>query len=67
MSDNQYYCTFDSNCPKDYPKLLKDEKECIKAEEISTIFFNTEYSYYKTNITSNDINKDINDLIQFLD
>ena len=28
--EGNYYCTLNSTCPKDYPKLNKDKKECIK-------------------------------------
>jgi hypothetical protein len=26
-----YHCTNDSSCPEDYPKLIKDELECVKS------------------------------------
>ena len=29
-NDNNYFCTFNNSCPKEYPKLIKDKKECIK-------------------------------------
>ena len=28
--ENNYHCTIDSSCPKEYPKLKKDNNECIK-------------------------------------
>ena len=27
---NNYHCTIDSSCPNEYPKLAKDNKQCIK-------------------------------------
>ena len=27
---NNYYCTIDSSCPNEYPKLIENNKKCIK-------------------------------------
>ena len=29
-NEHTYYCTINSSCPKEYPKLLLDERKCIK-------------------------------------
>ena len=29
--NNKYHCTNDSSCPGEYPKLIKDELECVKS------------------------------------
>ena len=34
--DNNYHCTVNSSCPKDYPKLMEDKLECI-ANDINNV------------------------------
>ena len=32
--ENNYHCTFNLSCPNNYPKLIQDKYECVKADEI---------------------------------
>ena len=36
-NENNYHCTQDSSCPKEFPKLNEDKKECIKNDFLNTI------------------------------
>ena len=38
--ENNYHCTFISNCPDNYPKLLLERKECVKNNKIKDLIEN---------------------------
>ena len=70
-SDNNYQCTYNENCPEEYPILIQDKRECISDNKyISSQIIVNEYTISILNIKTEKMqyikNIDIENIIQSL-
>ena len=66
---NNYHCTENSECPKEFPHLIEDKKECVLQDIKAIENFIADIFNYETNETNEELSKEeeINKYNQILD